>query len=257
MSRTSILPMQRRCRIALTGGPGGGKTTAADLFRRELGESVVIVPESATILFAGGFPRSHQVDAGRAVQTAIFHVQRNLEDVQSALFPERVLLCDRGTVDGAAYWPNGDRDFFEAMGTSFETELQRYDAVVFFETAAVAGEHPLPIGRDGRGGSFARQALVAGELLAGGHVVQQDLPVQPAGGELEAVLRDGQGQDRGEYGGEYGGQNGEAKAHHISWGTGRNSGRSRAARSDLRMRPCTPLTWSTTWETAKSAAALR
>jgi predicted ATPase len=138
--RTSILPMQRRCRIALTGGPGGGKTTAADLFRRELGESVVIVPESATILFAGGFPRANEIDAGRAVQRAIFHVQRNLEDVQSARYPDRILLCDRGTIDGAAYWPNGDKDFFASMGTSFETELQRYDAVVFFETAAVAGD---------------------------------------------------------------------------------------------------------------------
>lgn len=138
--RTSILPMQRRCRIALTGGPGGGKTTAADLFRRELGEAVVVVPESATILFAGGFPRSDQVDAGRAVQTAIFHVQRNLENVQSARYPDRVLLCDRGTIDGAAYWPEGDGDFFEQMGTTFDTELQRYDAVVFFETAAVAGD---------------------------------------------------------------------------------------------------------------------
>jgi hypothetical protein len=28
------------CRIVLTGGPGGGKTTAADLFRREIGERV-------------------------------------------------------------------------------------------------------------------------------------------------------------------------------------------------------------------------
>jgi hypothetical protein len=26
------------------------------------------------------------------------------------------------------------------MGTTFDTELQRYDAVVFFETAAVAGD---------------------------------------------------------------------------------------------------------------------
>jgi predicted ATPase len=132
--------MQRRCRIALTGGPGGGKTTAADLFRRELGEAVVIVPESATILFAGGFPRYRQQDAERAAQSAIFNVQRNLEDVQSARYPERILLCDRGTIDGGAYWPNGDRDFFQAMGTSLEVELQRYDAVVFFETAAVAGD---------------------------------------------------------------------------------------------------------------------
>jgi predicted ATPase len=131
--------MQKRCRIVLTGGPGGGKTTAADLFRRELGERVVIVPESATILFAGGFPRTAQIDARRAAQVAIFHVQRNLEDVQSALFPDRILLCDRGTIDGAAYWPNHERDFFESMGTTYEQELQRYDAVVFFETAAVAG----------------------------------------------------------------------------------------------------------------------
>lgn len=138
-SHSHASPTRGRCRIALTGGPGGGKTTAADLFRRELGDSVVIVPESATILFAGGFPRARETEAGRAVQTAIFHVQRNLEDVQSATYPERALLCDRGTIDGAAYWPNGEHDFFQAMGTTFETELLRYDAVVFFETAAVAG----------------------------------------------------------------------------------------------------------------------
>ena len=138
-SPPSRVSQHKRCRLVLTGGPGGGKTTAADLFRRELGERVVIVPESATILFAGGFPRSPELQARRAVQTAVFHVQRNIEDVQSALFPERILLCDRGTIDGAAYWPNHDRDYFEAMGTTFETELDRYDAVVFFETAAVAG----------------------------------------------------------------------------------------------------------------------
>ncbi|HEY0469675.1 MAG TPA: AAA family ATPase [Polyangiaceae bacterium] len=128
-----------RCRIVMTGGPGGGKTTAADLFRRELGDQVVIVPESATILFGGGFPRASQADARRAAQTAIFQVQRNLEDVQAALYPERILLCDRGTIDGAAYWPDGKDDYFDAMGTSLEAELARYDAVVFFETAAVAG----------------------------------------------------------------------------------------------------------------------
>jgi hypothetical protein len=123
----------------LTGGPGGGKTTAADLFRRELGPRVVIVPESATILFGGGFPRSLQLDARRSAQAAIYHVQRNLEDVQAALYPDRILLCDRGTIDGAAYWPDGSDDYFRAMSTTLEVELARYDAVVFFETAAVAG----------------------------------------------------------------------------------------------------------------------
>jgi predicted ATPase len=135
----SVPPWPKPQRIVLTGGPGGGKTTAADLLRRELGSRVVIVPEAATILFAGGFPRAQQWDANRAAQSAIFHVQRNLEDVQAALYPERTLLCDRGTVDGAAYWYDGEEAFFHTVGTTLDAELARYDAVVFFETAAVAG----------------------------------------------------------------------------------------------------------------------
>lgn len=129
-------PNNGRCRIVLTGGPGGGKTTAADLFRREIGERVVIVPEAATLLFLGGFPRAETPLARKAAQRAIYHVQRNLEDVQSALYPERILLCDRGTLDGAAYWPGEPEEFFAAIGTSLEAELARYDAVIFFETAA-------------------------------------------------------------------------------------------------------------------------
>ena len=54
-----------------------------------MGQQVVIVPEAATLLFSGGFPRSLEPSAILAAQRAIFHVQRNLEDVQSALYPSR------------------------------------------------------------------------------------------------------------------------------------------------------------------------
>ena len=128
----------RTLRIVLTGGPGGGKTTAADMLRREFDDRVALVPETATMLFTGGFPRVDEAQARRSAQTAIFHVQRNLEDVQTALYPRKILLCDRGTVDGAVYWPE-DGDFFEAMGTTLEAELARYHHVIFFETAAVGG----------------------------------------------------------------------------------------------------------------------
>jgi predicted ATPase len=127
-------------RIVLSGGPGGGKTTAADLFRREIGDRVVIVPEAATILFQGGFPRSLDPVARKIAQTAIFQVQDRLEEVQSALYPERTLLCDRGTIDGAAYWPGRSADYFKAVGSSLERELLRYDVVIFFETAAAGGD---------------------------------------------------------------------------------------------------------------------
>jgi predicted ATPase len=127
----------RRCRIVLTGGPGGGKTTAADLFRREIGDRVVIVPEAATLLFSGGFPRTLDIRGRKAAQQAIYHVQTQLENVKAALYPERVLLCDRGTIDGAAYWPEDPAGFFAAVGSTERAELERYDAVLFFESAAV------------------------------------------------------------------------------------------------------------------------
>ena len=129
----------RPFRAVLTGGPGGGKTTAADLLRREIGDRVVVVPEAASMLFAGGFPRPVDPSARRSAQAAIYHVQRNLEDIQAAQYPERTLLCDRGTVDGGAYWPDGSGGFFAEVGSSLEDELERYDAVLFFETAALGG----------------------------------------------------------------------------------------------------------------------
>ncbi|NNE74545.1 MAG: AAA family ATPase [Acidimicrobiales bacterium] len=129
-------------RVVVTGGPGGGKTTAADLFRREIGERVIVVPEAATLLFSGGFPRPDEPEAARSAQTAIYHVQRNLENIQSARYPNRLQVCDRGTVDSGAYWPDGPDGpdgFFEMVGSSLEAELSRYDAVIFFESAACGG----------------------------------------------------------------------------------------------------------------------
>ncbi len=139
MNAVPLLRDRTPYRVVLTGGPGGGKTTAADLLRREIGDRIVIVPEAATLLFGGGFPRPDGPEGGRSLQQAIYHVQRNLEDVQAAQYPERVLLCDRGTVDGGAYWPDGPGDFFGSVGSSHAGELDRYDAVIFFQSAALGG----------------------------------------------------------------------------------------------------------------------
>ena len=138
--QSSLLRPTTPFRVVLTGGPGGGKTTAADLFRREIGDRVIVVPEAATLLFTGGFPRPTQADAQRSAQSAIYQVQRGLEDIQAAQYPDRILLCDRGTVDGGAYWPDGASDFYGTVGSTHADELARYDAVIFFETAAL-GHH--------------------------------------------------------------------------------------------------------------------
>src|SRR5687768_11998311 len=122
----------RRRRIVLTGGPGAGKTATLELIRQALCEHVRVLPEAAGILFAGGFPRHGVDDVRRAVQRAIFFTQRELEavgDVDNAA----IVLCDRGTVDGFAYWPGPD-DFFAAVGTTLDEQLKRYDAVIHLRT---------------------------------------------------------------------------------------------------------------------------
>lgn len=131
---------QIKKRIVLTGGPGGGKTTALDLIRRELSGKIASVPEAATMIFSGGINRSTNDDVLKAQQVAIFNLQKHLEDIQRAANPECLILCDRGSLDGLAYWPDNQADFFEQMNTSIEEEFARYDAVIFFETAAKSGE---------------------------------------------------------------------------------------------------------------------
>lgn len=132
--------LSKNIKIVITGGPGGGKTTALDLFRREFGSKACIVPEAATTLFSSGIPRASGVDNVRHLQKAIFNFQHTLEDLISAQNQNKLLLCDRGTLDGLAYWPGDEDEFFAEVNSSFEQELARYDAVIFFETAAKAGK---------------------------------------------------------------------------------------------------------------------
>ena len=119
-------------RIVVTGGPGAGKTAVLELVHAALCSHVLILPESAGILFSGGFPRGPALELRRAAQRAIFYVQRELEQTAVAAQPA-IVLCDRGTVDSLAYWPGPD-DLFRAVGTSHDEQLARYHAVIHLRT---------------------------------------------------------------------------------------------------------------------------
>lgn len=121
-------------RVVLTGGPGAGKTAVLELVHYYFCRHVHVLPESAGILFGGGFPRGRSALARRSAQRAIYHVQRELE-AASGESDAALLLCDRGTVDGMAYWPGPD-DLYASVGTSRLEELGRYDAVIHLRTPA-------------------------------------------------------------------------------------------------------------------------
>jgi predicted ATPase len=121
-----------RRRVVLTGGPGAGKSAVLELIRLFFCEHVKTLPEAAGIIFGGRFPRSHTEPVLQAAQRAIYHVQRELESTGDAV-NAAVVLCDRGTVDGAAYWI-GAGNLFTSVGSTREAELARYDTVIHLRT---------------------------------------------------------------------------------------------------------------------------
>jgi predicted ATPase len=124
-----------RRRVVLTGGPGAGKTAVLELIRQSFCEHVKVLPEAASVIFGGGFPREDDPECKRAAQRAIFYVQRELENAGDSHNPT-IVLCDRGTLDGLAYWPGSLDEFLSSVGTTFAEQLARYHAVIHLRTPA-------------------------------------------------------------------------------------------------------------------------
>jgi len=150
-----------RKRIVLTGGPGAGKTAVLELCRQYFCRHVAILPEAASLLFDGGFPRRGRSEERAATQRAIYYVQRELECIADAQDNEAIVLCDRGTIDGAAYWP-GPASLFDQVGTTHAAELARYSAVLHLRTPEPQDynhDNPARI-------ESAREAAVIDEAIA-------------------------------------------------------------------------------------------
>src|SRR5689334_7045551 len=135
----SALPHSRR--IVLTGGPGAGKTVISRQLAAARPDRFALVPEAATQVYDALQTRWDRLDleGRRDVQRRIYRLQVGQEERLAAAHPDKVLLLDRGTIDGAAYWPEGPDDYWRDLGSSLPAELARYDAVIWMESSAALG----------------------------------------------------------------------------------------------------------------------
>ena len=68
--------------------------------------------------------------------------KRQVEEELARLNPDAgMVVCDRGTVDGLAYWPGKPESFFKSAGTTLEEELKRYTAIVHVTTPGISAQY--------------------------------------------------------------------------------------------------------------------
>jgi len=155
-------------RIVLTGGPGAGKTVVTDRIARADPRQYVRVPEAATQVYFELQTRWDRLDleGKHDVQRRIYRLQREQEDRLAREHPDKVLLLDRGTIDGAAYWPEGAQAYWNDLKTTLEVELARYDAVIWMQTCAALGIY------DGDNSNACRFEDAPGAIAAGEKLIE-------------------------------------------------------------------------------------
>ena len=132
-------------KVALTGGPCGGKTTSIQKIEKEFtekGYNVIVVPEAATILINSGIkPFGMNAVPPLFFQRYVLSLQNTLEqaaiNAASKQNGNTIILCDRGMIDSKAYIDKKTYDML--LDELDKTELEvmyDYDLVVHLKTAA-------------------------------------------------------------------------------------------------------------------------
>lgn len=132
-------------KVALTGGPCGGKTTSIDTIVEEFSEKgyrVLIVPEAATILINMGIKpfgdnKIDNVEFQRLVIDLQLKLESYAEKIANQSNKPTIILCDRGIMDDKAYVTKEEFIMLlkERDLTQFDV-MNFYDLVIHLVTAA-------------------------------------------------------------------------------------------------------------------------
>lgn len=132
-------------KIAITGGPCGGKTTGLAKISSSLSDKsyeVIIVPEAATLVKSSGIKIDEEHISGYEFESMLFRLQLFIEqlyeDYAKKLKDKNVIIvCDRGIIDGRAYLSEEEytRLLKELVLDGIEIR-DSYDAVFHLKTVA-------------------------------------------------------------------------------------------------------------------------
>jgi thymidylate kinase len=139
-------------RIAITGGPCAGKSTALTTISKyfsKAGFHVMVVPEIPTIVAHGGGLKDFYSFGSKDrmhFQLDLIKLKIYFEDYIAKLADmakkPTLILCDRGIVDCAAYMSGEEYQALldESGWTWSYVRDKRYDSVIFMNTAAKGAE---------------------------------------------------------------------------------------------------------------------
>ena len=137
--------MYKHYKVAITGGPCAGKTTAMEKIVQEFTErgfKVFVVNEAATDLITGGIrPFGDNpiplMDFQRCVLEQQMAKEKLYEKVAASCQQDTIILCDRGVLDNRAYITNQE---FQGLLREYDLNemeiMNSYDMVFHLVTAA-------------------------------------------------------------------------------------------------------------------------
>lgn len=134
-------------KIAITGGPCGGKTKAINWMKEHFtgkGYAVIVVPETATELISSGIA-PWTCGTVQNFQRIVLKLQLAKEKLyqEGASYQQQdrvLMILDRGVMDGKVYISDDEfKEIIDEVGITEEEIISRYDAV-FHMISAAKGE---------------------------------------------------------------------------------------------------------------------
>ncbi|XP_023331703.1 TRPL translocation defect protein 14 isoform X2 [Eurytemora carolleeae] len=137
-------------KLVLTGGPCGGKTTGQarlSTFFENLGWKVYRVPETATVLLAGGvnfaeLPQYAATEFQENLLRTMIQIENSFFALAEASERNCLIICDRGTMDASAFVSKEEWEEILLKNGCDEVDIRdnRYHQVVHLVTSAKGAE---------------------------------------------------------------------------------------------------------------------